>query len=264
MDDFSRLEAKLARLRQRASAPGEQRVLRGAPERLLAGVVSEIDETILPREISFTHEGTSFSIAVANRRLQALVFVSLSQGGADELVGKAIPDAEDAALGQLRGVLIGVLGAGEVWSITSRRQSGNGFPSEIGVPSGPLARAWHVDPAGAGRANPAAALADYLGGLEARATAWLLIEGEEVKGQFGPDEVVAQLGNKAAVFLDGYFSKKDMLFQGETGPSGLVFAGEADGSAVLFVDCDASMAFVMSTTKDVATLARDWQARVAL
>ena len=50
-DEFSRLEAKLAKLRQRERGPGEARFVRGQKERLLAAVVSEVDETILPREI---------------------------------------------------------------------------------------------------------------------------------------------------------------------------------------------------------------------
>lgn len=264
MDDFSRLEAKLAKLRQRAAAPGEGRSIRGKPEQLLAAVVSEIDETILPRELVFASGQSSFSIAVANRRLQALMTLAPVQSDTGELAGQAIADAEDEALPKVRETLIALLATEALWTISSRRQSGSGFPSDIGVPSGPLARAWEITPSGEGRSNPEATLADYLGSLGKEATAWLLIEGEEVKNQSGPDEVVAGLGNQAAVFLDGYFSKKDMIFQGETGPSGLVFAGNADADAVLFLDCGSSLAFVMSSAKTVATLARDWQARVAL
>ena len=264
MDDFSRLEAKLSKLRQRAAASGEGRSIRGKPEQLLAAVVSEIDETILPRELTFSSGMTSFSIAVANRRLQALTSVAPLENVSSDLAGKSIADAEDEVLPRVRDTLVELLSSEASWKISSKRQSGSGFPSDVGVPSGPLARAWQVTPSGEGRSNPEATLADYLGSLGKGATAWLLIEGEEVKNQSGPEDVVAGLGNQAAVFLDGYFSKKDTLFQGETGPSGLVFAGNADTDAVLFLDCGASMAFVMAEAGNVATLAQDWQARVAL
>lgn len=263
MDDFSRLEAKLAKLRQRAKAAGEHRVIRGEPDRLLAAVVTEVDETILPREIRFASAEASFSIAVANRRLQALMSVFPDRDATAGLVGKAITDVEDAALFDLRNLLAALLSKAGEWKIASQRQSGDGFPSDIGVPSGPLARAWEIAPVGESRANPGAALEAFLGALDARASAWLLIEGEEVKKQSGSEALVADLGNQAAVFLDGYFSKKDLLFQGETGPSGLVFAGGANGDAVLFLDCETSMAFVLSKSQDVATLAQEWQARVA-
>lgn len=263
MDDFSRLEAKLVKLRQRAAAPGEGRVIRGKSEQLLAAVVSEIDETILPRELSFSAGDRSFSVAVANRRLQALVAVTPVTTISDALIGKSIADAEDEALPKLREMLIAQLESEGSWTISSQRQSGTGFPSDVGVPSGPLARAWKITPSGEGRSNPEATLADYLGSIGTDAKAWLLIEGEEVKNQSGPEAAVAELGNQAAVFLDGYFSKKEMLFQGEAGPNGLVFAGGADSNAVLFLDCGESMAFVVSTATEVATLARDWQARVA-
>ena len=264
MDDFSRLEAKLAKLRQRGKAPGEGRSIRGEPDRLLAAVVGEIDETILPRDIQFASDDASFSIAVANRRLQALTSARPAQQAAAELVGKAITDDEDPSLLELRDVLADLLSKGGVWKIASQRQSGDGFPSDVGVPSGPLARAWQIAPVGDTRANPGVALDEFLGELDGRASAWLLIEGEEVKKQSGSEDVVAGLGDHAALFLDGYFSKKDLLFQGETGPSGLVFAGAGDDDAVLFLDCEASMAFVLSKSKDIATLAQQWQARVAL
>lgn len=263
MDDFSRLEAKLAKLRQRAKAPGEHRIIRGEPERLLAAVVTEIDETILPREIRFASGEASFSIAVANRRLQALMSVIPVQDATARLIGKAITDVEDGALAEVRKALTLMLSRGGDWTIASQRQAGDGFPSDVGVPSGPLARAWEVAAVGESRANPGAALEDFLTALDARASAWLLIEGEEVKKQSGSETVVADLGNQAALFLDGYFSKKDLLFQGETGPTGLVFAGGVGGDAILFLDCESSMAFVLSKSEDVATLAQDWQARVA-
>ena len=264
MNDFARLEAKLAKLRQRAIGPGEARTIRGKPEQLLAAVVSEIDETILSRELRFSSEESSFVIAVANRRLQALISADPDQGNSRALAGNALTDAEDEALPKVMEVLTGLLSTSSLWEISSRRQSGSGFPSDVGVPSGPLARAWQLKPSGEGRSNPEATLADYLGSIDKDVTAWLLIEGEEVKNQSGPEAVVAGLGNQAAVFLDGYFSKKETLFQGETGPSGLVFAGNADADAVLFLDCGNSMAFVMSNARGVATLAQDWQARVAL
>ena len=265
MDDFSRLEAKLVKLRQRERSPGDRRSIRGVPEALLALIVSEIDETILPREIGFTAQnGASFHLAVANRRLQALVSGAPAAEGLDALLGVAIADAEDATLGQLRSVLLDLLSAGETWAISSRRQSGDGFPSDIGVPSGPLARAWQVAEAGSVQANPGGTLGDYLATAGSRSVAWLLIEDEAVKGQFGPDAIIADLSDKAAIFLDGYFSRKDALFQGEAGPNGLVFAAMKDGPAMVFLDCGASMAFLLASATEAATLARDWQARVAL
>src|SRR6056297_2589604 len=167
MDDFSRLESKLAKLRQRGKAPGESRSIRGEPDRLLAAIVSEIDETILPRNIRFASGDASFSIAVANRRLQALTSVVPAQGAEEGLVGKAIANEEDPALLQIRETVAGMLSKGGVWKIASQRQSGDGFPSDVGVPSGPLARAWEIAPVGESRANPGAALEAFLGALDA-------------------------------------------------------------------------------------------------
>ncbi len=265
MDDFLRLEAKLAKLRQRERSPGEKRLIRGTPERLLAAVTTEIDEVILPREIGFTSQsGASFHLAVANRRLQALVATSSDFEGSQNLTGVPITDASDENLVLMRNLLLDVLKEEEAWAVSSRRQTSDGFASDIGVPNEPLLRAWKIAAAALGQADPTRLLEDFMGSLGSNAKAWIRIEGEEVKDQSGPAEIVGSLGDKAAVFLDGYFSKKDLLFQGETGPSGLVFSAASDGPAIFFVDCGTSMAFILSDGAHVATLASDWQARVVL
>lgn len=265
MNDFTRLQAKLAKLRQRERAPGEKRIIRGEPEHLLAAITSEIDETILPRDVGFTSEaGATFYLAIANRRLQSLVSISPKVDGAADLAGAPIADAEDENLVRIKTLLLKVLSTDKAWAISSRRQSGNGFASDVGVPAEPLMRAWNVTQSPLGQADPDSVLEEYLGTLGARASAWLLIEGEEVKGQFGTKNNVAALSDKAAIFLDSYFSKKEALFQGEEGPNGLVYSSGSDGPAVFFVDCKASMAFVLTDASQAPTLARDWQARVVL
>ena len=58
MSDFARLEDKLTKLRSRERVPGETRKLRGqGSDALLAALVTEIDETILPRQLTLTIAG---------------------------------------------------------------------------------------------------------------------------------------------------------------------------------------------------------------
>ena len=257
-DEFSRLEAKLAKLRQRERGPGEARFIRGQNERLLAAVVSEVDETILPREIGFSApNGASFFVAVANRRLQSLVSHEGSTDSFANVEGASLKDVEDPNLATLKDALLSAFDESDTWTVTSRRQSAGPYPSDIGVPSGQLAKAWAVSSSGIG-ANPKDRMMTFLEGLGEKAPAWLAIEGEEVTKQGGEAAAVAKLSEHAGLFLDGYFSKKDMLFQGEAGPNALVFLS-GDG-AVLFLDCGDAMAYVKAEAKTAVTLANEWQA----
>ena len=263
-DEFSRLEAKLAKLRQRERGPGEARFVRGQKERLLAAVVSEVDETILPREIGFSSEnGARFHVAVANRRLQALVSCETADPAFDAVVGAKLTSVEDPYLGALKDALLTAFGESDTWTVSSRRQSEGPYPSDIGVPSDQLARAWDVSSSGTG-ANPKEPLTAFLDGLETANLAWLAIEGEEVTKKGGDENVVAKLSENAAIFLDSYFSKQDALFQGEAGPHALVFLPTAVDGAVLFIDCGDAMAFVNAETKVAVTLTNDWQAATAI
>ena len=72
--DFARLKAKLAKLAQRERTAGEARRLKGGDAgELIAALVTEIDETILPRRLTLTLDGAVLHLAVANRRLQAML-----------------------------------------------------------------------------------------------------------------------------------------------------------------------------------------------
>ena len=87
--DFARLKAKLAKLAQRERTAGEARRLKGGNAgELIAALVTEIDETILPRRLTLTSEGRALHLAVANRRLQAMLSPAPDVEGALDLADK--------------------------------------------------------------------------------------------------------------------------------------------------------------------------------
>lgn len=264
MSEFDRLEDKLTKLRQRERVAGEGRRLRGAtPEALLASVVTEIDETILPRRLSFLVEGgATIHLAVANRRLQSLVSPVPDLGGIDtgSLADTPLPDEEEPAVQGVKDALLAAFATGGAVSIQSQRPAGPGFASDVGVPSGVLARVWSVVEAEGEDPSPGDLLSRYLSDLGDAAVAWLRIEGETVTDQSGDAAIVDTLGEQAAIFLDGYFSKFEQLFPGETeacatlvGPMG------DDGLAALFVEIGDVSAFIMARAHRAPELATRWQ-----
>ncbi|QMU58332.1 MAG: hypothetical protein GKR98_09075 [Boseongicola sp.] len=258
MNDFSRLEQKLAKLRQRERAPGDKRVIREAPEKLLSAILVEIDETILPRRLTFaSSDNVSIHLAVANRRLQALVAPAPATEGAAVLAGVALADVEDENTLKLKDVILRSLQDVDFVDVSSRKQDIGGFPSDIGVPCGQLRRAWNIDEAGA--KVPAEQLAKFLEAFGGKANAWIRIEGEDVVAQAGGQSELAGLSEHAAVFLDGYFASRDVLYQGEDGPKALLVSGGAGQVATVFLDSKDAMALLSSSTETAVEIVGNWQ-----
>lgn len=266
MGDFARLEKVLAKLRQRERAPGEGRRLGGGdgPARL-AALVTEIDETILPRRLSFSvHEAGTLHLAVANRRLQALL-APAPKGVPEALVGKKLADANDPEVAELGAALGQILGASETVPIAATRQK-TPFPSDVGIPAPQLARVWG---AGAGdetaQADPGALLTGFLNAVSGDASAWLRIEGEAVTDQGGEEAAVRELGQLAAVFLDGYFSRFEAAFPHPAFACGtLVSPGGAGRGALMFVEVGNVSAVILAPSDKITGVALQWQRMVAV
>ena len=262
MNDFARLEEKLSKLRQRERAPGEGRKLKGADASTrLAALVDEIDETILPRRLTLTLDGAVLHLAVANRRLQAMLAPAPAIEGAADLAGVALPDVEDAHVPALRTVLDQILALPGPVAMTARRLD-VAFASDIGIPANLLGRAWGVEDVGQTEAlAPSELMRKFLDDLGDDALAWLRIEGEEVADQRGDPERIASLGEQAAIFLDGYFSKFEALFPAEAKACGTLVSAGA-GEAMLFVEIGEISAFVVAEPSRIVSIAQGWQALV--
>ncbi len=265
LSDFARLEEKLTKLRQRERAPGEGRKLKGdTADALIAALVAEIDETILPRRLTLSGGDMAIHLAVANRRLQAMLDPAASIEGAAELAGAALPDAEDPSVPALRAILETAFSKETNFSISARRLDVS-YGSDIGVPANLLARAWGVSDAGPAKAlAPNDVLSTFLTGLGDDVTAWLRIEGEEVSDQTGSADRLASLGEQAAIFLDGYFGKFEALFPADAKACGTVIAPKSgSGDAMMFVEIGEVSAFVAAAPDKILPIAMRWQALVA-
>lgn len=261
MSEFARLEEKLAKLRQRERAPGEGRKLRGAgPDVLLAAIITEIDETILPRRLTFETPEGAVHLAVANRRLQALLAPAPAALPAG-LVGHALPDVEDPALAELGQALKAVLANADAVGVTAMRLN-EAFGSDIGVPAEQLPRVWTVSEHEV--LSPREILERFLSGLDPATVAWLRIEGEEVAAQGGSEAAVSALSEQAAIFLDGYFSKFDVAFREPSFACGtLISPGEGGASGLLFVEIESLSAIVSGPPASLPGIATSWQRLVA-
>lgn len=263
MSEFARLEEKLAKLRQRERAPGEGRRLQGSDgHSRLAALVTEIDETILPRRLSFALGAAgTLHLAVANRRLQALLG-PVPAGVPQDIEGFQFADEAAPQVARLGEALQDVLSKADGIAIASVRPKTT-FASDVGLPAPQLARAWGT---ASGRQDmaPDEVLTAFLDGLGADATAWLRIEGEEVTGQGGTPQAAAALSELAAVFLDGYFGKFDAAFPDPSPACATLVAPGAGGSgALLFVEIGEVSAVIHAAPDRVVGMASAWQRLVS-
>lgn len=264
MSDYARLEEKLTKLRGRERAPGEARKLRGADAAgRLAALIEEIDETILPRRLTLTAaDDIAVHLAVANRKLQAMIAPAPPVEGASDIVDKPLPDAEDPTVPALRAVLERVLSGADTVAVSAVRLKAV-FGSDVGVPAGVLARAWNLSRASSGERSPEEVLDGFVKDLGRAARAWLRINGEEVVGQGGGEARLERLGEQAAVFLDGYFGKFDSLFPEDALSCATVIAARGNaGDAVLYIEYGEVSAFIAADPARVAAMAARWQSLV--
>lgn len=229
-------------------------------------MVAEIDETILPRRLIFAVEtGVEFHVAVENRRLQALLSPAPDLPGAHEIADAAFEDAKDANLALLGGLLRGAFEKAQSVTINARRLDAGKYGTEVGAPSVGLVKAWGVQAVEERPKEPGDILDTFLNHVtDDDAEAWLRIEGENVTDQAGDAERLVALGEQAAVFLDGYFSKFDTLFTQDGAATATVILPENDGqTSALFVEIGGVSAFVAARTARVAALSTFWQSHVA-
>ncbi len=259
MNDFARLQDKLSKLRQKERGPGDARRLSGNnPEARLAALVTEIDETILPRRLQLESTSGAMVLAVANRRLQALLSPAPSNVP-KALVDHALPDIEDPVLAELGAVLKSFFDDPKPVRISATRLA-KPFGSDIGVPAGQLPRVWNVTEQQS--LSPAETLKAFLDRISGKGVAWLRIEGEEVTDQGGTAKAVDALGQQAAVFLDGYFSKFDVAFGEPTDTCGTLIAGaDPSQNALFFVEIGELSAIISAPEAALLQIAADWRTR---
>lgn len=182
----SRLARVVARMAEPDVAlPVSRQRRAGDPDRLLITVLREIDETVLPRQITLNvDENASVRLSVANRRLIA---VETADGGnaAQDEPGDPLAAARIFTK-RLRAVLDG---AQRIEFVHARRGDAGGRDA-ISCSAQSLAKAAGVP---LGILGAAAGLDDYLGALKPIALAWLFSAAPGAEdADFGePDDLAA-------------------------------------------------------------------------
>ena len=255
--DFQRLNEMIAKLRSKQRSPGEGRTLAGASaEARLAALVTEIDETILPRRLIFQwDEGSGIQLAVANRRLQGVLSPCV-----EDLVpfaGQPFSDPEAPLIGNVKDALLSILDKAPQARIKSVHLGKDDLGSDAGIAADALSRLWSLAD-GSGEVGVGDALPNFLKSLSANSTAWLSVEGEEVADQGGDASEIARLGDTAAYLLDAYLNRKEAVFGSDELPKAYAVSGPKTG--LFFGDTGEQTVFVLTKPNDLVPVVSAWRA----
>lgn len=214
MTGLDRLNDKLAKLKG-ADDAAEQTVA-GGTDGILAALLSEIEETILPREMVLTNErGEEFRLLVSGRRLIRAGAPAAAPEDDDDPAGRIVA----AFNGPLRAFLDG---AREI-SIAAGRPRERIDPTEMGCSAEILARS--VTPAR--MPDP---VADPVGACLDRAAAGLRLEGGAVTATLGDPSLAARLERLGPALLP---AMAETAGPAESAPVCTVLEGSAEGGMIL-------------------------------
>ncbi len=180
MSDNRGLIGKLLKLgaAEATDRDGWRRIGRPLDRDPLAAVLREIDETQLPRELSFRNDqGQELRVEAGNRRLRRIVSASVAGSGpAGALLGQQLVHASDIEIDAIGDLLRAFQpGDREVW-VHSEQLPQEGDRAQTGVAAAALAGAFSVDLDDRTDANLQHAFEAFVAELNALSSAWIRYE----------------------------------------------------------------------------------------
>ncbi|WP_109464636.1 hypothetical protein [Albibacillus kandeliae] len=164
--DGSRVTLKLMRMaEEKVTLPRTRRSRPGDAARLLVSVLREVDETVLPRQITLTTDtGHRADLTVSNRRLKALAIGDMP---CDE------PSDPDSAARLFAARLAALVEGAERVTFSYARCAAGFSQRTIGCSARSLAAAAGVNPVTTGQGRT---IEGFLGSISAHCLAWILTE----------------------------------------------------------------------------------------
>jgi hypothetical protein len=265
-DENARLKRVLAKLGTAPSqvAPqGREIGVGGSPDELLAAVLTEIDETQLPRRLRFeTDLGAVLNADAYGRRLLALqppgpAGLSAEHAG---LIGVPLGDAEPERLASLQALLTAVLGpANRVWVRTETLAEARD-PAVLGVAAETLAGLWSLRLGGPAPPKPTLALDRIVASAGPKSLAWLRLAGDSALASGGASDAIERLTAFAGDGLDTFRASEPnatggaprCVVLGRQDVSGALLAvAEAGGETVLILIRAGAMGEVTAAWRSV-------------
>ncbi|MEM8631005.1 MAG: hypothetical protein AAGF74_07200 [Pseudomonadota bacterium] len=256
MSEGDRLLTKVARLRRGGDVARKGRREYFVPEDtdLLATLLQEIDETVLPRRLVFeSGNGGRLEIEATNRRILRVVSMQANGLSASHkaMIGKGLTEAEDQDLDVLFSMFDALVGDSDTLSVSADRLSDATAPADVGCSAERLAVSWGIDLNAALKADPVADFTTFVTSFAAAAKAWQLLKGVEKETSGGFAEYLGPLGAFSEAGLTAVAARLAAA-TGEAYPQGLISVSPdtAQDPSVLYAWIEARSAlFVLDAEK---------------
>ena len=188
------LEQRLLRLASAGIAgPAGQMLRAPGPGAILSRLLSEVDETILPRRVHVNGAGGGpVTFSAANGRLLRIE-AAVVEGDFDDLVNTEFDGSDLVIAERLKGLFEAILDGGDTMTIRREAEAGELDPGRAGLSAATLAEAWDTPLGTHVRAGEAGDSIDtFLGGIQDIVTAWMLTGVETEESESAGDEEKAE------------------------------------------------------------------------
>lgn len=204
MSDQQTLSQKLAALATRGETfeNGARVVSDGTAPPVIEAILSEIDTTVLTRELTFSADKTEISLVAGGRRLRGLIKASADIKGVLGVLGKIVSADDIELLTAVHEILQQFADTTAKVTVQSRDATALADQTDGGISASQLATLWGIDL----NAAPPTQMQSYIRNLGATTTAWMLIDadGDTTTGGDGThlEALRTAFTNQGAAFLE--------------------------------------------------------------
>lgn len=266
MKDSQRLVEKITRLRVPGRDPDRagRDISPAQGQDPLASFLTEIDETLLPRALTFRTDTSVLTVSAGNRRMISLDAAGgAASAAAEPILGKSMTRPDVADLGRLRDALVAAFAGSSAIFVKSDAPNSTETELAAGTTAVALASAWGVDlsawPDSGWGGEDVAPIEDFLATVPRFSKAWLRIADGGVTEMGGDEGLLARLRD----FADSAdMAELDMEPNPEARRFISIGRAPSDGDCLLFVSDEMDAALVMVAAAELDEAKEAWRASI--
>lgn len=254
MSDLDALAQKISALTAKDTVfeAGARVISQGGSPAPLAGILAEIDDTVLERNLEFTADNQTLNLIVAGRRLRGVL--AASSGQAEHVVGKIVSREDPDLLLAVSDLIASLCGTAQRVTVRSFAPEPFGKTGERGISAQGLAEIWRPSVADV----PKDPMARFLGANKSTIAALLHVRNGEIIATVGNFDTLQTIWDTQVADFQATHGK---LLNAEDGPQLICLEGAlADGTAAALALAEDDVVLIAYPDDHMGALLRSWQA----
>lgn len=254
MSDLNALAQKISALTAKDTVfdAGARVISQGGSPAPLAGILAEIDDTVLERNLEFTADNKTLNLIVAGRRLRGVLAAPADQ--AQDVIGKTISREDPDLLLAVSDLISSICGTAERITVRSLAPQPFGTGGERGISAQGLAEIWKLATDDA----PKDPMARFLDANKTAIAALLHVRDGEIIATVGDFDTLQTIWDTQVAAFQATHNK---MLSAEDGPQLICLEGAlADGTAAALALADDHVVLIAYQNNHLGALHRTWQA----